>query len=51
MLIQGSSKYNGKFTGTVYWVGGCWDVNPALKTGESLFRWQGVVRKKGGVLF
>ena len=35
----------------VYQRDGCCDVNPALKTGESLFRGQGVVRKKGGVIF
>ena len=49
-LIQDSPKYNGKFTEMVYQRDGC-DVNPALKTGESLFRGQVVVRKKGGMLF
>lgn len=47
-LIQDSSKYKGKFTEMVYWVGGS---NPALKTIESLVGWQGMVRKKGGMLF
>lgn len=32
----------------VYWVGGS---NPTLKTIESLVGWQGMVRKKGGMLF
>lgn len=46
--MQDSSKLNGKF---IRMVVVCCDVNPALKAGESLFKWQWVVGRKGGVLF
>lgn len=44
-----SSKSNEKFIGMGMVC--CSDVNPAWKTVESLFIWQRVVGRKGGVIF